>query len=129
MLNDAGWFLFLFTWPIFSVWFVTIAVGVLCDKSAKPVFPRWAAYLNFWTAFIFVPAGLMIFFKRGPFGYNGLISLYIATGCFFIWVIVMSWLTMKSINAEKTSEVPLAGRDTAQSPLAAAQHRTPIAAG
>src|ERR1700756_2773363 len=51
MLNDLGWFLFLFTWAPFSLWYVVIGVAILLDDNDVPALPRWAAYLNFWVAF------------------------------------------------------------------------------
>lgn len=77
-----------------------LQVACYAIGTTVAVFIPLSAYLNLWTAFIFIPAGLMIFFKSGPFAYNGFISLYAATGCFFIWVMVMSGLTIQSIRRE-----------------------------
>jgi hypothetical protein len=89
-LNDVAWFLFLYTWPPFSAWFVVIAVTVFSDKSETPMYPRWVAYFNLWCALLTVPAGLMAFFKSGPFAYDGLIAMYIPFGIFFVWMIAMT---------------------------------------
>lgn len=90
MLHDAGWFLFLFSWPPFSLWIGAVGAAILRDVADHPVFPRWSGYLSLWTALLFAPAVLMAFFKRGPMSYNGIIAFYIPTFIFFIWVAGMT---------------------------------------
>jgi hypothetical protein len=101
MLNDFGWFLYLFTWPPFSVWALAIGIGVLLDKNEEPAFPRWVAYLNFWLAFLLIPAGLMLFFKTGPFAFDGVVTFWVPNVAFFGWIFVMTWLVIKAIRAEQ----------------------------
>ncbi|HTK64007.1 MAG TPA: hypothetical protein VL595_16585 [Pseudonocardia sp.] len=90
MLHDAGWFLFLFSWPPFSIWIGAVGVAVLRDGQAAPLLPRWSGYLSLWTALLFAPAALMAFFKTGPMSYNGVIAFYIPTFIFFVWVAGMT---------------------------------------
>jgi len=42
-LNDIAWFMFLYTWPPFSLLFVVIAVAIFCDRNVPTTFPRWVA--------------------------------------------------------------------------------------
>jgi hypothetical protein len=108
--NDFGWFLYLFTWPPFSVWCLAIGLGIIWDKSEAPAFPRWVAYYNFWLAFLLIPAGLMIFFKHGPFGFNGLVAFYIPTAVFFTWIVVMTWMVLRATSAEEERTLQRAAR-------------------
>jgi hypothetical protein len=101
MLNDLGWFLFLFTWPPFTLWLAAIGLGIILDKSEHPAFPRWVAYYSFWVGLLMVPAGLMIFVKRGPFGFNGLIAFWLPVAAFFPWVCVMTYMVLRAISAEE----------------------------
>jgi hypothetical protein len=126
MLNDFGWFLYLFTWPPFSVWALAIGVGVLVDKSEEPAFPRWVAYMNFWLAFLLIPAGLMLFFKTGPFAFDGVVTFWVPNVAFFGWIIVMTWLVIKAIRAEERRQV--AGRLTVRGDEPAQEPARPIAA-
>jgi hypothetical protein len=57
MLNDLGWFLFLFPWPPFSVWFAAVGIGILSDRREQPAFPRWSGYLSFWAAILIATHG------------------------------------------------------------------------
>jgi hypothetical protein len=107
MLNDFGWFLYLFTWPPFSIWALAVGIGVLMDKSEEPAFPRWVAYMNFWLAFLLIPAGLMLFFKSGPFAWDGLVTFWVPNVAFFGWIVVMTWLVIKAIRAEERRQAAL----------------------
>jgi hypothetical protein len=101
IMNDWVWFDFLFTWPPFALWMVIIAVAIFNDHNLPTVFPRWAAFFNLWCALLIFPAGLIVFFKTGPFAYNGLISFWFAFFVFFGWMVVMTVLTLKTITAEE----------------------------
>lgn len=99
--NDFGWFIFLFDWIPFAIWPIAVAIPILQDLSASPVYPRWAAYLSFCMALLFFPAGLITFFKNGPFAWNGLFALYIPLLIFLVWLTVMTILTLRAIRHEE----------------------------
>lgn len=104
MLNDFGWFLFLFTWAPFSLWYVVIGAAILLDENDVPALPRWVAYLNFWVAFLSIPAALILFFKHGIFAFDGLLALWVPLVVFLIWIITMTVVTTSAIN-RKSREV------------------------
>lgn len=118
MLHDLGWFLYLFTWPPFAVWCIAIGLPILGDTHADPVFPRWVGFFNLWVALLEAPAGLMIFFKTGPFGYNGLIAFYLPSIVYFAWIVVMTTTVIKAVNREKERE-PTIGDNSHQGELVA----------
>ena len=101
MLNDLGWFTFLFNVPTFTVWLAAIAVAILRDPSPVPIFPRWTGYLNVWAAILFMPGVLIVFFKSGPFAFNGIFALYVPAGVFFGWILVMLPTLLKAIRSEQ----------------------------
>ena len=100
MLNDVGWYLFLFDVSPFMVWMVAVGLAVLMNRSDRRLFPRWAGFFCFWVALGEAPAVLILFFKTGPFAYDGVIGFWLPTVAFFAWVMVMSWLVVKDVNAE-----------------------------
>jgi hypothetical protein len=110
--NDFAWFLFLFSWPPFSVWCLAIAGATFGDRANT--FPRWIGYLNVWVAILFAPAGLMAFFKIGPFAYNGLITMYMPLAVFFIWMIAMTYAMLGAIKRDMPVAAP--ERVTSQAP-------------
>lgn len=76
-LNDLGWFIFLFTWAVFTVLFTLIAIAILRAERGNEPLPRWSAYLLLWCGLLFAGSALIIFFKDGPFAYDGIVGLYI----------------------------------------------------
>lgn len=102
-INDGAWFFFLLTWPSFSIWMATLALSILDDPQGQPAFPRWTAYLSFWTALLLAPAGLIPFFKEGPFAWNGLFAFYLVVAAFFVWVVTMTTYALRSLGKESRS--------------------------
>lgn len=105
MLNDLGWFLFLFDWPPVALWYVAVGVAILRDQGEPPIFPRWAGYFSFWVAVLSVPSSLIVFFKHGAFGFNGVLALYVPVAVLFAWFIVMTALVIQAIDRERDEAV------------------------
>jgi hypothetical protein len=101
MLNDFAWFMFLFSVPPFSLWMAAIGLAILADDTTQPAFPRWAGFFNFWTALVILPAGLIVFFKVGPFAFNGVLALYMPLTVFFIWICTMTHLVLRAVRREE----------------------------
>lgn len=101
IMNDWVWFVFILSWPPFAVFMLFIAVAVFRDHNVPTIFPRWVAFFNVWTAILIIPAGLIEFFKTGPFAYNGLISFWFVFIIFFGWILVMSVVTLRAIAMDK----------------------------
>ena len=97
MLNDLGWFLFLWIVPPFSIWFGAMGWAILLDRSAEPIYPRWTAFICIWAAIQMLSTMLIAMFKEGPFAYNGILGFWLPVIAFFIWMIVMTIYTHKAI--------------------------------
>lgn len=104
MLNDVNWFFWLYSWPVFSFWMVIIGVAVLIDHNTPRIFPRWVGFFNFWCALLIVPAGLIGFFKTGPFAWDGAISFWFAAIVFFLWIVVLSIVGLQAVGREEQRE-------------------------
>lgn len=98
--NDLAYFLFIFTWPPFTVWFIAIALAAFKDPDQAP-FPRWSGYLCLWLAVQISAGALIAFFKTGPFAYNGLFALYLPVALFFVWVVAMTVVMLRNLSAER----------------------------
>jgi len=109
--NDYVWFVFILSWPPFAVFMILIAVAVLRDQNQTPIFPRWVGYFNLWTAVLIIPAGLVEFFKVGPFAYDGVISFWFVWIVFFGWIIGMCVITLRACAAEKRRQLAEQDRD------------------
>jgi hypothetical protein len=108
-LHDLGWILFIAV--VWSLWVQLIAIGIaiLIDRRSQPVFPRWLGYLNLWVAVLILPAGTILFFKSGPFAWNGIIGLWVPFAGYAIWFIPMTWVMHRNLTrqiSEGTGQVP-----------------------
>lgn len=106
MLNDAGWFMLLVTYPPFSVWCVSIAIPILANPNGSLMMPRWVAFVNLWAAVGYFPAGIALFFHEGAFAYNGFLALYVALGIFFVWMFSTTFGLMSGIARDELHSVP-----------------------
>ncbi|MCD2195328.1 hypothetical protein LQ327_18325 [Actinomycetospora endophytica] len=99
-LHDVGWILFMTV--IWSLWIQLVAIGVavLIDRRTPTVLPRWIGYLNLWVAVLIIPAGLVLYFKNGPFAWNGLIGLYLPLTAFVIWVFSMTLTVHRNLGRQ-----------------------------
>jgi hypothetical protein len=104
LLNDLAWIPFIIAFPPAVVQNIAIAIAVLGDRAPRPVFPRWVAYFNLWAAFLFLPAGLLTFFKHGPFAWNGLLSFWVALTMFGSWYLVMFFAVRHALEGQAEQE-------------------------
>jgi hypothetical protein len=90
LLHDLGWFMAFLAAPPFVVQAGAVGIGVLSDRSEKPVYPRWLGWLGIWTALLLAPGTILLFFHSGVFAYHGLISYWIPLFAFGGWMAAMS---------------------------------------
>ncbi|MFC7501302.1 hypothetical protein ACOACQ_12225 [Nocardioides sp. CPCC 206347] len=102
MLIDLAWVPFIMNGPPAILQCVSWGVAILSDKRANPPFPRWFGYFNFWAAFCFLPAFLLLFFKTGPFAWNGLLSFWLAAALFGGWFLVGSVMLLRAVPPVET---------------------------
>ena len=97
LLNDMGWIFFLMPFGTFSLQNLAIGLAVLGTDGAPHLFPRWAGYFNLWVAVLFVPGGLLTFFKTGPFAWDGLFVFWVPLVVFLLWYGAMFVLLRQAI--------------------------------
>jgi hypothetical protein len=91
LLSDIAWLQFLGGISLVMPIYIVVGIAILNDKSPRPVFPRWAAYVSFMVFLLFIPDQLLFFIKSGPFAWNGLIAFWIPLTIFFGWFMMMFW--------------------------------------
>lgn len=99
-MHDIGWILFMTVIWSLEVQMIAIGAALLLDRSEKPVLPRVLGYLSFWAALLIVPAGLVLYFKDGPWAWNGVIGLYIPLTAFVIWVCAMTIAVHRALTLQ-----------------------------
>ena len=99
-LADFAYFLAVFSVPVFGGWCIMIAVPVLMAPEGRRPFPRWVGYINIWAAVLFAPGQMVLFFKHGPFSWNGVVALWLPFVAFFLWILVMSWALFDALKTD-----------------------------
>lgn len=102
IMNDWVWFDWLYTWPSFSVWMFIIAAAILMGAGKQKIYPRWVGFFNIWSGILIFPAGMIGFFKTGPFAYDGVISFWFAVIVFFGWMATMTIASFRAVAAQET---------------------------
>jgi uncharacterized membrane protein len=100
LLNDLGWIGLIVGFVPFVAWVWSVALAILSDEDEQPLYPRWAGYLSLLLGTLQIPPVLLVFFKTGPFAWNGLMSWWVPATDFFTFVIVMLVLTLRAIKRE-----------------------------
>lgn len=105
--NDYIWFLYLFTWPLFSVIMFLVAIAILNDHNVPSIYPRWVGYYNLWSGIFLCGAGMIVFTKEGPLAYDGLIGFWIVTLEWFAWSLIMIINTVRLIDKVRDGKLRL----------------------
>jgi len=104
-MHDIAWFVLVMDFVPFCVQYIAIAVAVFSDRARVPVFPRWVAYLNLWVVLLFIPTGVITFFKTGPFTYGGILGFYIPLAVFAVWLVAMPYAVLCHLQREEREDM------------------------
>jgi hypothetical protein len=105
LINDIGWLAFLMPITPAVIQNFSIGIAVLSDRSARPVFPRWVAFLNFFVALCFISDLLITFFKTGPFAWNGALAFYLPFVVFSSWIFIMVAMLFRAVRQQDDADV------------------------
>lgn len=98
LANDFMWLTFVGFYPSGVAQNVAIGICILTDKHENPVYPRWVGFANLWVAILFIPGLYIVFFKDGPFAWDGIFGFWIVAVAFFAWILFMWWATVRAIK-------------------------------
>ena len=96
--NDIAWIIMV--WPVapFLLQNVLFGTVVLSDKREKPLFPRWVGFFTLAETLMVAPAGLIAFFKVGPFAWDGVLSFWMVAAAYLSWMLVLSYALYNSVK-------------------------------
>jgi hypothetical protein len=116
LLYDVILFLFLIPWPPFLLWQFTAGFAILSETNIGNVFPRWTGYFSIWAGALEMFSATCVFFYRGPFSYNGLVTFWVPGASFFLWVLVLAFVQLRGLSRLKPA-VTVATSPNAFEPL------------
>lgn len=99
--NDLAMFLIVYSVPVFAIWMFVLGFAILRDTSTTPSLPRWSGYYTLFGGFLMAPGCLVVFFKAGPFAYNGLLGYWLVVLDFFLWMAIISVLLLKAMKRDE----------------------------
>lgn len=102
-LSDIAFFLFVMPAVPAFVQNVVAGIGILSDRRARPVLPRWVGYMNLWTGVLLLPGCVVGLFKLGPFAWNGALAFWLPAVVFAIWFNVMIWAMLDAVKRDVLS--------------------------
>lgn len=105
LLNDMAWLVFTAPVGMVVVANLCLALAVLLDAHAEPIFPRWVAYFSIATAAAMTPAACAVIFRTGPLAWDGAVSFWLRLGAFGVNIAVMFFVLRAAINRQ-ASEAP-----------------------
>lgn len=108
--SDQAWLIFVGMWSAASMQSLCIGIAILRDRHSVPIIPRAYGYFNLWVASLFIPGGLIYFFKSGPFGWNGAFAFWLPASVFGGWFIV-TYVVFRKVVDEQPDDEALGGRD------------------
>ena len=111
LMHDMFWVPFIGVPALVNLQLLVIGLAILQDRREQPIFPRWAGYVNLWACVVILPAGVMVFFKDGPFAWNGLFSWWLPLTAFVIWFAVMLKLLLAAISREEPPSAAVSRAD------------------
>lgn len=115
LLFDMGWMMIDLGFGVTILQYCALGVVALRDTRAKPLFPKWLAWLGIWIGLEFLVELIMPQFRSGPFAWNGLFSYWIAFFGPFVWMFTVAIFMFKAatrLNEEYEAAKPqhLAGQ-------------------
>ena len=107
LLFDMGWLMIDIGFGVTILQYCALGVVALRDTRAKPLFPKWLAWLGIWISLEFLVELIMPYFRSGPFAWNGLFAYWIPFFGPFVWMICVAFFMFKAatrLNEEYESE-------------------------
>jgi hypothetical protein len=98
VLHDAGWLIFVMVAPGYLFQMICIGLAAFMDRDPDPVIPRWAGYFHLWVGMSGLGGSLAVFFKDGPFAWNGAIGFYLPVAIFAVWLVIITRLLHRKAN-------------------------------
>jgi hypothetical protein len=95
-LYDMGFVGFVGFLGCFVVQYMVFATAIFLDKNE--IFPKWLGYITIWGILTELVAAPVWVFREGPYAWNGMISFYLGTMVYVVWITSLMLMLARSIN-------------------------------
>jgi hypothetical protein len=102
-LYDMGFIGFVGFLGCFVVQYMVFATAIFLDKNG--IFPKWLGYITIWgilTELVAAPAWI---FRDGPYAWNGMITFYLGTVVYIVWITSLMLMLARSIRRQTADDV------------------------
>jgi hypothetical protein len=108
LLYWMGWFLVDLGYMVTSFQIIGVCIVFMRDRRVKKLVPEAVVWWGWVTvaSFFFVLA--IPYVKTGPLAFDGVISFWIAFGCWFIWIGSLSYFIIKAVDRLKAEDAAAA---------------------
>jgi hypothetical protein len=103
-LHDIAWIMFIVAVQTTFLMMIACGIVILRDRREQPIFPRWLGFWSFWVALTMVCGNVLIFFKTGPFAWNGALAWWVPVGVYGTWVVAMTVCLLRAIARQEREE-------------------------
>lgn len=101
-LNDLVWIFLMLPFGNNIMQLLPLSALILGDKSTKPTFPRWLGYLSLLVAIIFMPCVLILYFKSGPFAWDGAVPFWAGLAGHGVWTIAITVTVIRAACSSRS---------------------------
>jgi len=99
-MNDLAWLIFVMVFPTYVLQMFCIALAVFLDDRPEPAFPRWYGYFCLWVGMAGAGGAIAVYFKQGPFAWNGIVGFWIPIAMFALWLCLSVPVLLKAVNRQ-----------------------------
>lgn len=99
--HDAAWLCLVAGIFIAAIEIAVTALAILNDEKGNPVFPRWLGYVSIFAALLLMPGPLCLWFKTGPFAWNGIFTIYLVFTAIGIWFTAVTVCLFKVVLRQR----------------------------
>jgi hypothetical protein len=104
LFNDMAWVTFSSQVGFLIAQSVILALAVLLDRQARPVFEPWVAHFNLLVAAALVPACFVGLAMEGPIAWDGLLTFWVRNIAVGLWIVVMGVVLGRTIHRQRNQE-------------------------
>ena len=102
-MNDLAWLIFVMVFPTYVLQMICIGVAAFMD-TAQTAFPRWYGYFCLWVGICGTGGGIAVYFKDGPFAWDGLVGFWIPISMFAAWLCASVPVLLRAVDDQFAAE-------------------------